>query len=251
MNDDELLRYSRQIMLPQLDVAGQEKLLAGRVLVVGLGGLGCPAAMYLASAGVGHLVLADPDEVELSNLQRQIAHHGADIGMNKAESAAHTLHALNPGVRVEVLPLRLEGESLDGAVRGADVVLDCTDNFDARIAINRSCRRHRVPLVSGAAIRMEAQLVVFDHRKADSPCYQCLYGGDAGPQLSCSESGVMAPLVGIVGAMQAMEAIKLLAGIGDDRGCILLALDAVNMQWREMKLARDPHCPVCGMMPGQ
>ena len=245
MNDDQLLRYSRQIMLPQMDIKGQEALLDASVLIVGLGGLGCPAAMYLASSGVGHLVLADHDEVELSNLQRQIAHVTDSIGTSKVLSAQKTLNQLNNEVRITPLEQRLEGEALNQAVSKADVVLDCTDNFSTRFDINNAAVKHRVPLVSGAAIRLEGQVSVFDNRVNESPCYQCLYQEGDDMQLSCSESGVMAPLVGIIGTLQAMEAIKLLTGIGTTLTGRLLFLDVQSMQFREMKLNKNPHCPCC------
>lgn len=245
MNDDQLLRYSRQIMLPQMDVAGQDKLLNATVLIIGLGGLGCPAAMYLASSGVGHLVLADDDEVDLSNLQRQVAHVTDNIGLAKVTSASQALKRLNDGVKVTELNQRLEGDALEQAIAGADVVLDCTDNFSTRFAINATAVKQQVPLVSGAAIRMEGQVSVFDSRSETSPCYQCLYQEGDGLQLSCSESGVMAPLVGIIGTLQAMETIKLLTGIGTTLTGRLLFLDARTMQFREMKLARNPACPCC------
>lgn len=245
MNDQQLLRYSRQIMLPQMDVSGQESLLAAKVLLIGLGGLGCPAAMYLASAGVGQITLVDDDKVDLSNLQRQIAHTTASIGQSKVSSAGASLKSLNPGVSIVELAVRLEGDALFEEVAKADLVVDCSDNFSTRFAINRAALKHKVPLVSGAAIRMEGQLAVFDHRASDSPCYQCLYAESSDLDLSCSESGVMAPLVGIIGAMQAMEAIKLLCGAGSPISGKLLLLDAMNMQWREMKLVKDKQCPAC------
>lgn len=246
MNDDQLLRYSRQIMLPQMDVAGQEALLAARVLIIGLGGLGCPAALYLAASGVGELTLADADAVDLSNLQRQIAHGTADIGMAKVDSAQQAMARLNDTVKVVPVARRLEGEELEQAVSNADVVLDCTDNFSSRFAINAAAVKHRVPLVSGAAIRLEGQLSVFDARREASPCYRCLYQDGDDMQLSCSESGVMAPLVGIIGTLQAMEAIKLITGIGSTLTGRLLFLDAQTLQFREMKLNRNPACPCCG-----
>ncbi len=246
MNDEQLLRYSRQIMLPEFDVAGQERLLQSRVLIVGAGGLGCPAAMYLAAAGVGELTIADDDKLELSNLQRQIAHQTASLGQSKVASLKDCLTQLNPDIVVTALLEKLEDERLSVEISKADVVLDCTDNFQSRLAINNYSRKHRVPLVSGAAIRMEAQLSVFDQRRQDSPCYQCLYDVDSEFSMSCSENGVMAPLVGIIGAMQAMEAIKLIADLGETVAGRLLLLDAATMQWREMALQQDPHCSVCG-----
>lgn len=247
MNDDQLLRYSRQLMLTRFDVAGQEKLLESRVLIVGLGGLGCPAAMYLAAAGVGQLTLVDHDKVDLSNLQRQIAHTTATLGHFKAESARATLQALNPTIRVDAHTERLEGQALSDLVGRHDVVLDCTDNFKTRFALNAACVQHRVPLVSGAAIRLEAQVSVFDPRQPDSPCYRCLYGEDDEADMSCSHNGVIAPLVGIIGSLQALEAIKLIARLGTPLTGKLLLLDATYMQWRELKLRKNPHCPVCGI----
>jgi molybdopterin/thiamine biosynthesis adenylyltransferase len=246
MNDEQLLRYSRHIMLPQMDVAGQQALLDATVLVIGLGGLGCPAAMYLASSGIGHLVLADDDTVDLSNLQRQIAHGTDNVGMSKVASAAESIARLNDTVRVTTLDERLEGDALDAAVKGADVILDCTDNFSTRFAINAAAVKYKVPLVSGAAIRLEGQVSVFDVRDAGNPCYQCLYQDGDDMQLSCSESGVMAPLVGIIGTLQALEAIKLITGIGSTLTGRLLFLDAQTMQFREMKLKKNPACPCCG-----
>lgn len=247
MKDEELLRYSRQIMLPEMDVAGQQKLLDATVLIVGMGGLGCPAAMYLAAAGVGHLVIADDDLVELTNLQRQIAHSQQDIGTAKVSSAAETLKDMNPGVKITALNQRLLGDDLDQTVSNVDVVVDACDNFTSRFAINRSCIRNRKPLVSGAAIRMQGQVAVFDSTQAESPCYQCLYSEAEGDDeaASCSQNGVMAPLVGIIGSVQAMETIKVITGIGSTLAGRLLLLDASTMQWREMKLPRDKDCAAC------
>lgn len=247
MKDEELLRYSRQIMLPEMDVAGQQKLLDATVLIVGMGGLGCPAAMYLAAAGVGHLVIADDDSVELTNLQRQIAHSQQDIGTAKVSSAAETLKDMNPGVKITALNQRLLGDDLDQTVSNVDVVVDACDNFTSRFAINRSCIRNRKPLVSGAAIRMQGQVAVFDSTQAESPCYQCLYSEAEGDDeaASCSQNGVMAPLVGIIGSVQAMETIKVITGIGSTLAGRLLLLDASTMQWREMKLPRDKDCAAC------
>lgn len=244
MNDDQLLRYSRQIMLPQVDVAGQQRLLDSHALIIGLGGLGSPIAMYLAAAGVGRITLADFDRIDLSNLQRQIIHGQADIGRLKVESAADRLRALNPEINVTTLPARLEGEALDAAVRAADVVLDASDNFATRFAINQACVSARTPLVSGAAIRLEGQVTVFTNA-GDGPCYRCLYDDIAEEQTTCSETGVLAPLVGIIGSVQALEALKLLAGFGQPLAGRLLTLDAVRLEWREIRYRRDPHCPVC------
>lgn len=245
MKDEQLLRYSRQIMLPEMDVAGQQKLVYATVLIVGMGGLGCPAAMYLAAAGVGHLIIADDDTVELTNLQRQIAHGQENLGELKVASAERSLRSLNPEVRVSTLAERLVDDGLSEAVAQADVVLDATDNFATRFAINRSCVQQHKPLVSGAAIRMEGQVAVFDSRDKNSPCYQCLYGDSGEEDTNCATNGIMAPVVGIIGAVQAMEAIKLLAGIGRPLTGRLLLLDAQTMQWREMTLPRDPKCAVC------
>lgn len=246
MNDEELLRYSRQIMLPEMDVAGQQKLVGATVLIIGMGGLGCPAAMYLAAAGVGHLIIADDDVVELTNLQRQIAHSQANLGEPKVESARATLEGLNPQVRITALNKRLLGAELDEAVSQVDLVVDACDNFTTRFAINRSCVKFSKPLVSGAAIRMEGQVAVFDSWQKDSPCYECLYQAGDDADASCASNGVMAPLVGIIGAVQAMEAIKLLAGVGQPLVGRLLLLDATTMQWREMHLPRDKQCKACG-----
>lgn len=246
MNDEQLLRYSRQIMLPEMDIAGQQALLDASVLIIGMGGLGCPAAMYLAAAGVGHLLLADNDKVDLTNLQRQIAHGQGDVGKSKVDSVQQTLLGLNPDVRITPLRSRLSGADLDRAVAAADVVVDASDNFTTRFAINRSCVRQRKPLVSGAAIRMEGQVAVFDSRQPGSPCYQCLYTEGEDEEANCARNGVMAPLVGIIGSVQAMETIKVISKIGSTLAGRLLLLDAASMQWREMKLPRDPACPACG-----
>lgn len=245
MRDEELLRYSRQIMLPEMDVAGQQKLVDATVLVVGMGGLGCPAAMYLAAAGVGHLIIADDDTVELTNLQRQIAHSQNNLGDSKVNSVSETLRGLNPEVKITALNQRLIGQELNDAVTQADVVVDACDNFTTRFAINRCCISNRKPLVSGAAIRMEGQVAVFDSNDADSPCYQCLYTEGDDEDASCSTNGVMAPLVGIIGSVQAMETIKVITGIGNTLAGRLLLLDAASMEWREMKLPRDKNCAAC------
>ncbi len=246
MKDDQLLRYSRQIMLPQVDIVGQQAFLDSHVVIVGVGGLGSPAAMYLAAAGVGSLTLVDDDVVELSNLQRQLAHAESDLGKSKAESAAATLRGINSEVEVQAVNRRVGAAELGQLVSSADVVLDATDNFDTRFAINRACLAAGVPLVSGAAIRLEGQVAVFDSRLSTSPCYECLYKGGEGGDLTCADNGVLAPVVGIVGAMQALEALKLIAGFGEPLIGRLLLLDASTLQWREMKLPRDPNCAACG-----
>ena len=250
MNDEQLLRYSRQIMLPAMDIEGQQRLLDSHALIIGLGGLGSPVAMYLAAAGVGRLTLADFDEVDLSNLQRQIIHGSDDIGRPKVESAADRLNALNPDTRIETLPQRLEGEALQKAVEAADIVLDASDNFPTRFAVNAACVAARTPLVSGASVGLDGQVTVFSNDD-DSPCYRCLYDdmpddGDGGNWANCSASGVLAPLVGVIGSLQALEAIKMLAGIGLALAGRLLILDAARLEWREMRYRRDANCPVCG-----
>ena len=245
LTDKELLRYSRQIMLPKFDVAGQLALKNSHVLIVGLGGLGSPVSLYLAAAGVGCLILADDEEVDVSNLQSQVAHGEASVGVSKVESAAESLRRLNSNIKVHTHAARLEGATLLNILEQVDLVVDCSDNFTTRFELNRACVTLKVPLVSGAAIRMEGQVSVFDNRVEDAPCYQCLYSDVSDEQLSCSESGVMAPLVGIIGAMQAMEAIKILSGLGQPLIGKLLLLDAMSMQWRSLKLKKDPTCPCC------
>ena len=246
LNDDELLRYSRQLLLPRFDVEGQLALKQAKVLVVGCGGLGCPVALYLGAAGVGNLVLADDDRVELANLQRQVAFDQSAIDEPKAEALADRVRAINPEISVTAHTGRLEGDALATMVAEVDLVLDCTDNFNTRFALNRACVAARVPLVSGAAIRGEGQVSVYDSRDEASPCYHCLYPEQGNEDLTCSEAGVIGPLVGMIGATQAMEAIKVLSGKGRSLVGRLLILDAWQMEWREMKLARDPGCPVCG-----
>jgi molybdopterin/thiamine biosynthesis adenylyltransferase len=246
MDDSQLLRYSRQILLPQIDIAGQETLLAARALVIGAGGLGSPASLYLAAAGVGQLVIADPDRVEISNLQRQILHHLSDLGRPKVESAADTLAAINPDCRVSPIAARLLGEWLDEEVARADVVLDCSDNFETRFAVNAACVARGTPLVSGAAVRLEAQIAVFLPGRPDSPCYACLYHAGEQEDETCSENGVLAPIVGILGSLQALEALKVLLGLGETLCGRLVVFDGAAHDWRTLKLRRDPHCPVCG-----
>lgn len=246
MTDEQLLRYSRQIMLGEFDVAGQQALLDAGALVIGLGGLGSPAALYLAAAGVGRLTLVDHDTVDVTNLQRQIVHEHAFIDRPKVESAAVRIAALNPDTRVTTVAGRLEGSELGDAVAEADVVLDGTDNFASRYAINAACVEAKTPLVSGAAIRLEGQVTVIDPRREDAPCYRCLYGDAGDEALNCAENGVAAPLVGIVGSVQAMEAMKIIADVGETLAGYVLYLDAKRMEWRKLKLASDPDCPTCG-----
>jgi len=244
MNDEQLLRYSRQIMLPKIDIDGQEKLLASRVLIIGMGGLGSPVAMYLAAAGIGHLVLVDDDVVELSNLQRQIAHSTADIGLSKVKSAKQTIQALNPEITVTCYEKRLNEKELADEVFAADVVIDATDNFSSRFALNAQCVKNTTPLISGAAIRMEGQVSVFN-KTPNSPCYRCLYKDEGELDASCSNNGVLSPVVGIIGSIQATEAIKVLLDIGECLDGKLLMFDALQMEWRTLKLKKDPACPVC------
>lgn len=246
MSDEQLLRYSRQIMLPAMDIDGQERLLAAKALIIGLGGLGSPAAMYLAAAGVGGLTLVDFDVVDLSNLQRQIVHTTHSIGLPKVESAQATIQALNPDTQVHTINQKLDEQTLAQEVKAADVVLDCSDNFQTRFLLNALCVELQVPLVSGAAIRMEAQLSVFDSRDKSNPCYHCLYGNMGEADLSCSENGVLSPLVGVIGAMQALEAIKVLAQLGEPLVGKLMIFDAMDSSWRTIKLKKDPSCTVCG-----
>jgi len=247
LNDEQLLRYSRHILLPEIGIEGQQKLLSASALVVGAGGLGSPVSLYLAASGVGRITLCDHDKVDLTNLQRQIVHDTTTIGLPKVESARGTLARINPQVQVVALQERLEGARLDALVAEADVVVDATDNFATRHAINRACVRHRTPLVSGAGVRFDGQIAVFDLRLDTSPCYHCLFPeeGDL-EEMRCAIMGVFAPLVGIIGSMQAAETLKLLMGVGEPLTGRLLLLDALAMQWRTVKLKRDPACKVCG-----
>lgn len=246
MTDEDLLRFSRQIMLPDVDVEGQDKICEGRVAVIGLGGLGSPAAMYLASAGVGQLTLVDDDQVEISNLQRQIIHTEEAISSMKVDSATTTIKRLNRNTQVEVLPRRLDQTELASLASKVDVVLDATDNFSTRYAINQACLQNETPLVSGAAIRMEGQISVFDSRQPESPCYQCLYQDGSDEALNCAENGVLAPMVGIIGTMQAMEVLKLLGEFGEPLVGRVLYIDGKRMEIRSLKLNRDPNCKACG-----
>jgi molybdopterin/thiamine biosynthesis adenylyltransferase len=247
MNDHQLLRYSRHILLDEIDIAGQQKIAAAHALIIGAGGLGSPAALYLASAGTGTITLADHDTVDLTNLQRQIVHTTARIGQPKVTSARHALAAINPDIDIVALDERLDDARLDALVRSATVVLDCTDNFATRHAINRACVTHKVPLVSGAAIRFDGQISVFDARDPASPCYACLFPPQQSfDDINCATMGVFAPLVGIIGSMQAAEALKLIVGIGTSLAGRLQMLDARTMEWNTIKLRRDAGCSVCG-----
>ena len=246
MDDLELLRYSRHILLDELGPDAQAKFAAAHALVIGVGGLGAPAAQFLAAAGVGTITLCDADTVDLTNLQRQILYTTSDIGRPKVEAAAARLSAVNPGIVLKPIAWRVAGDDLARLVDDADIVIDCCDNFDTRHAVNRACVTSRKPLVSGAAIRFDAQVAVFDARDPASPCYHCLFGeGDEIEETRCATMGVFAPIVGIVGATQAAEALKLLAGVGESLAGRLLLLDALAMQWREMRVPRDPACAVC------
>jgi molybdopterin/thiamine biosynthesis adenylyltransferase len=250
VTDDQLLRYSRHILLDEIGIDGQEKWLASRALVIGAGGLGSPVALYLAASGVGQITLCDPDVVDLTNLQRQIAHFTDRIGQPKVDSARLTLGQINPSTVVVAVRERVAGSRLDELVAEADVVIDASDNFATRHAVNRACVRFRRPLVSGAAVRFDGQVAVFDSRREDSPCYQCLFPEDGEfEEVRCAVMGVFAPLVGIIGSMQAAEALKVLAAVGDPLVGRLQLLDARTMQWRSIRVSRDPKCQVCGV-PG-
>ncbi|RYF18166.1 MAG: molybdopterin-synthase adenylyltransferase MoeB [Comamonadaceae bacterium] len=246
MTDDQLLRYSRHILLDEIGVEGQQRLMDAHALVIGAGGLGSPVALYLATAGVGRITLVDNDVVDLTNLQRQIAHNLERVGRPKAESARDAIAAINPDVRVRPVVMRVDAQALDELVPTADVVLDCCDNFATRQAINRACVVHRKPLVSGAAIRFDGQVSVFDTRQPAAPCYACVFPPDQElEEAQCATMGVFAPLVGIIGAMQASEALRLLAGVGTSLAGRLQMLDARSMEWNEMRVKRDPACRVC------
>lgn len=244
LNDAELSRYSRQILLSDVDYDGQLTLTQSHAVIFGLGGLGSPAALYLASAGVGKLTLVDFDQVDDSNLQRQVIHREANIGQDKVASAKTNLQALNRHIEISTIATKLTEAELADLVATADVVLDCTDNFESRFALNRQCRRHGVPLVSGAAIRWEGQLTTYDFRQTETPCYQCLYKEEQGQELTCSQNGVLAPVVGMVGSMQAIEAIKVLLTLPTLMGKLMI-MDAHTMQFRTLNLPKDPDCKTC------
>ena len=250
MNDQQLLRYARHLMLDEIGIQGQQRLLDAHALVIGAGGLGSPVVLYLATAGVGRITVMDPDSVDLSNLQRQIAHNQSRLGLPKAESAQATAAAINPDVRLRALVQRADAALLDAWVPQSDVVLDCSDNFRTRHAINAACVLHKKPLVSGAAIGWDAQISVYDTRQPHAPCYACVFPPEAAfEDVACSTMGVLAPLVGIVGSVQAAEAIKLLSGAGEAISGRLLMLDARRMAWDSITIARQPHCAVCGPRP--
>ncbi len=250
MNDEQLLRYARHVMLDDIGIEGQRRLLAAHVLVIGAGGLGSPVALYLGSAGVGRMTVLDDDTVDLSNLQRQIAHNQSRLGLPKAESVRATVAAINPDVQCRALVRRADAALLDELLPTVDLVLDCCDNFATRHAVNDACVRHGKPLVSGAAIGWDAQIAVYDTRRADAPCYACVFPPDAGYEdVSCNTMGVFAPLVGIVGSVQAAEALKLIIGTGEALAGRLLMLDARSLRWDSITMARQPNCPVCSVRP--
>jgi molybdopterin/thiamine biosynthesis adenylyltransferase len=250
MDDDDLLRYSRHLLLEDIGIDGQRQLLAAHALVVGAGGLGSPVALFLGSAGVGRITIVDGDRVDLTNLQRQIAHEVSRLGEPKAISAALAVGAINPRVEVTALNERADAARLDELVADADVVVDCSDNFRTRHAVNAACVRHRKPLVAGAAIGFDGQVSVYDARDADAPCYACAFPEDAAfEDVACSTLGIFAPLVGIIGSMQAAEALKLIAGIGRSLGGRLQMLDARAMEWTELRVEKDPRCAVCSKRP--
>jgi len=246
VNDQQLLRYSRHILLPQIDIAGQEKLNQSNVLIIGAGGLGSPAALYLAASGIGHLIICDGDQVDLTNLQRQIAHTHHSLGQAKALSARASLVEINPEIKVTAIQKHVAATELADLVAQADAVVDASDNFSTRHAINQACLIHKKPLISGAAIQFEGQVSVFDLRHPDSPCYHCLYSNEGDDRdMACSAMGVFAPLTGIIGSTQAAETLKILLDIGKSLSGRLLLLDSLTMQWRSLKLGKDPACPVC------
>ena len=245
MNDDQLLRYSRQMMLPEIDAEGQQRLNDARVLIIGLGGLGSPVSMYLASAGVGNLVLVDFDKVDISNLQRQIVHTTPNIDRLKIDSAKEHLHALNPEIKIDCIAHALEENELLEQANSASVIVDASDNFKTRFALNDASVKTKTPLVSGAAIRFEGQVTVFNPQDESSPCYRCLYGEDVATNETCTANGVVAPLLGIIGSIQANEAMKLIMGIGETLQGKLLLLDSLYMEWNQAILKKDPGCPVC------
>lgn len=246
MDDAHLLRYSRQILLPEVDISGQERLLASKVLIIGMGGLGAPVTLYLAAAGVGQLTLVDFDTVDLSNLQRQVIHTTATIGQLKVTSAAQTAHALNPDIQIQTIQHKLDATELLSAVSSHDAVVDCSDNFPTRFALNLACKTVAKPLISGAVIRLEGQITTFDFRQSHTACYRCLYGEDGTQEDTCSTTGILAPLAGIIGSMQAAETLKALLDLPTLSGRLLL-LDAKQMHWREMRLTQDPDCPICAL----
>jgi len=247
MNDHELLRYSKQIMLPQIDVEGQQKIIDSTMLIIGMGGLGSPTALYLAAAGVGHLIIADFDQVELSNLQRQIIHRTADIGEDKVDSAKAKLLELNPNITVTVANEIMHSDNLASLIKDVDIVLDGTDNFESRFEINKACVECHKPLISAAVIRFEGQISVFKGYEVDQPCYQCLYSEQGNGRESCVENGVLAPVAGLVGTIQALQAIKVLLGLGEQLCGELLLIDGLDLSFRKIKIVKDSECPICSL----
>ncbi len=245
MKDEELLRYSKQIMLPQIDIEGQQKIVDSTVLIIGMGGLGSPSALYLAAAGIGHIIIADFDQVELSNLQRQIIHHTSDIGDDKVNSAKKKLLELNPNIKVTIANEIVHTDNLSSLIKDVDIVLDGTDNFESRFEINKVCVEFQTPLVSAAVIRLEGQISVFKGYEKDKPCYRCLYSEEGGENESCIENGVLAPVAGLVGTIQALQAIKVLLGLGEQLCGTLLLVDGLDLSFRKVKVSKDKQCPVC------
>ena len=247
MEDQELLRYSKQIMLPQIDIEGQQKIMDSTILIIGMGGLGSPTALYLAAAGVGHLIIADFDQVELSNLQRQIIHQTKDIGDDKVNSAKNKLTELNPNIKITIANEIIHTGNLPELIKGVDIVLDGTDNFDSRFEINQICVEHQKPLVSASVVRFEGQVSVFKGYEKDLPCYQCLYSVDGEENESCIDNGVLAPVAGLVGTIQALQAIKVILNLGDQLCGSLLLVDALDLSFRKVKIGKDLKCPVCNL----
>ena len=247
MNDADLLRYSRHILLPEVDLDGQEKLLKAKVAIIGLGGLGSPVALYLAASGIGEITLVDGDLVDLGNIQRQIIHTEADLTHNKVDSAAHALLQINSTLKIIPVAERIKGDALDALVTAVDAVVDCTDNFETRLEINRACVQGRKPLISGAAIRLEGQLLTVDPKVPDSPCYQCLYGKDALAQQDCATTGVIAPLVGVIGSLLALETLRVLLGIAQGHTGQLTTFDGRTNRWHQFRFKKRSDCPICAV----
>jgi len=245
MNDQELLRYSKQVMLPQIEIEGQQKIMDSTMLIIGMGGLGSPTALYLAASGVGHIIIADFDQVELSNLQRQIIHGTSDIGDDKVNSAKAKMLEINPNIKVTIANEIVHTDNLSSLIKDVDVVLDGTDNFESRFEINKACVEFQKPLVSAAVIRLEGQISVFKGYEKDQPCYQCLYSEDGNENESCVQSGVLAPVAGLVGTIQALQAIKVLLGLGDELCGTLLLVDGLDLSFRKVKIGKDLKCPIC------
>ena len=245
MNDQELLRYSKQVMLPQIEIEGQQKIMDSTMLIIGMGGLGSPTALYLAASGVGHIIIADFDQVELSNLQRQIIHGTSDIGDDKVNSAKAKMLEINPNIKVTIANEIVHDDNLASLIKDVDIVLDGTDNFESRFEINKACVEFQKPLVSAAVIRLEGQISVFKGYEKDQPCYQCLYSEEGNENESCVQNGVLAPVAGLVGTIQALQAIKVLLGLGDQLCGTLLLVDGLDLSFRKVKIGKDLKCPIC------